>query len=83
MKLKGLDINKKIYKNSFSDCTNSEEFEGEERNKCVNSNFYNIEKGIDFYFCFENCEYDCNKCYMKDQKYFPISNPNSDTNLLI
>ena len=50
-------------------------------NKCINCNFYNIEKGIDFYFCFENCEYDYNKCYMKDQKYFPISNSNSDTSI--
>ena len=74
-----LDINEKIYKNCFSNCKNCEEFVGEEKNKCNNCYFHNNK--FDFYFCFEICEYNYNKCYMKDRQYLPLSKQNSNTTI--
>ena len=73
-----IDFIDRIFKNCFSNCKNCEEFNGEERNKCYNCLSDNV---LNYKFCFEICDYNYDKCSMKDKKYFPLSNPNSDTTL--
>ena len=71
-----LEIMEKIYKNCFSNCKNCEEFIGEDRNKCNNCHSNQV---VNYNFCFEICDYNYGKCFIKDKKYFPLSN--SDINI--
>ena len=66
-----LDSKEKIYKNCFSNCKNCEDFNGEDRNKC--NNCYSNKNVYNYNFCFEICDYKYEKCFIKDQKYFPLS----------
>ena len=72
-----LDNNKNIYMPCFSECKNCNEVEEENRNMCNNcySNYL-----LNYLYCFEICNYNYDKCYMKDRNNENSPNHNSIKN---